>query len=245
VNNNVDQVFDQKGKDIKIEVTLSFHEAIKGTIKGVVIEREVKCPSWEGKRGATEEDISICYSCNGGGVKKDHLFGNMTKWNTCNGHGRIIKNLWETCTGTGLVKKEFTERIAIPPLTESNDFVKTDYSGNHSEYIKGKQGDLIVKTIVEDDDIFQRKGFDVYSILPITLADALIGTQIPINTLSGDTHYIQIKKGTMHKEIIVLEGRGIFDEVSQTAGNHYLRVFIDMPKKITPEFEEIIRVCFK
>ena len=51
-----------KGKDIKIEVDVTFHEAVKGTIKGVIIHRKTTCQECGGSRAENEDEIFNCFS---------------------------------------------------------------------------------------------------------------------------------------------------------------------------------------
>ena len=133
--NGEHEVFSKKGKDIKLEINISFYESIKGTTKGMIIQRDVKCPACEGSRSETHHDIPQWYSCGGEGVKKDQLFGNLTRWNTCQGHGKIPKNICNQCKGTGLNSVEVGEHIQIPPLTEHEDMLRLENLGHHSEYL--------------------------------------------------------------------------------------------------------------
>ena len=66
---NKTQSFSKKGKELKIEVGVSFLESIKGVTKGILIERMIKCPSWKGTRAANENELLNWYSCHGDGIK--------------------------------------------------------------------------------------------------------------------------------------------------------------------------------
>lgn len=71
--------FSKKGEDIKIEISVNFHEAIKGVAKGVKLDRNIRCPTCNGTRSDDNSQLSNCYSCSGTGVKIDQLFRQKTK----------------------------------------------------------------------------------------------------------------------------------------------------------------------
>ena len=68
-----------KGEDIKIEISISFKESILGTTKGVMIDKNIRCPSCEGTRAEDKTQIFTCIACKGTGTKKDQFFRNTVK----------------------------------------------------------------------------------------------------------------------------------------------------------------------
>lgn len=111
--------------------------------------------------------------------------------------------------------------------------------------MKGEPGDFVIKIIVENDKNFRRDGYDIYSILPVSLSDALLGIEVEVKTLYGESQYVQIESGTTHKQIITLPGKGIFNSARQQYGNHHLKVYLEMPDKVTKEMEDIVKECFQ
>ena len=67
--NNSSEAFNKKGKELKIEVRISFQESIKGATKGILMERMIKWAAWSGTRSAKKNDNSHWYSWDGVGTK--------------------------------------------------------------------------------------------------------------------------------------------------------------------------------
>ena len=178
-------------------------------------------------------------------LNKDQLFGNITKWNTCNGHGTMPKEFCKTCNGSGLIKTQAIEKIGIPALAEHEEYLKLEKLGHHSEYLDGEPGNLIVKVVTDEDDNFTRDGLDLHSNISLTISDAILGTIIEIKTLEGDTELIRVESGTTDGHEIKIKGKGIYSDKTHTYGDLYLKVHLKMPDKITKEIEDIVKKCFE
>lgn len=68
---------------------------------------------------------------------------------------------------------------------------KGDIGANH-----GKNGDLFVKVMVEEDAYFKRQGNDIYTNCTLTITQAVLGTRVMVQTLRGPVE-VSVDKGTM------------------------------------------------
>ncbi len=59
----------------------------------------------------------------------------------------------------------------------------------------GKNGDLFIKVLVEEDDYYKRDGSDIYTACPLTISQAVLGTKVFVKTLSGNME-IEVDRGT-------------------------------------------------
>lgn len=84
---------------------------------------------------------------------------------------------------------------------------------------------------INPQDSFTRRGSDVYSTMPIGYTDAVLGTQLDVQTLRG-TKSIEIPAGTQHGSIIKLYGHGVqtWGAASPTCGVHYLTLHVVLPQ---------------
>ncbi|CAI2370733.1 unnamed protein product [Moneuplotes crassus] len=236
--------FSSKGEDIKVEITIDFQESVRGVAKGIMIDRQIKCPTCKGSRAANPDEISTCYSCKGKGLKKDQLFGNLVKCNTCDGHGKIPIKRCGTCDGTGLVSQGIGENISIPPLTEHENYLKLGNLGHVSAYESGEPGDLLVKIDIYNNGHYIRDGFDIYSLLPVTMSDALLGTYLEVTTIDGNKEKVAIQSGTMHKQLIKIPHKGLYDQKAEKYGDHYAKVYLQIPEKVSQEVKDLIKQSF-
>src|SRR5207248_6762288 len=73
---------------------------------------------------------------------------------------------------------------------------------------KGR-GDLMVVIHIASDRFFRREGLDVIGVVPINLAQALLGSRIKVKTLDGKRVVLRIPSGTQHGQKFRIAGHGI------------------------------------
>jgi molecular chaperone DnaJ len=167
-------------------LSVTFKEALEGAEKRVSFVREVKCRTCKGTKEAQGSKSSQCYSCKGEGVKSDPLFKKETKCNTCGGHGTLIVNPCKPCKGQGVVEETAEKLIKIAKFTENDSTLQFEHEGHHSLFLeKGEDGHLIIKVTVERDSQMRRDGLNIISKHYITLADAILGCEVTVDTVSG------------------------------------------------------------
>src|SRR5213079_1584263 len=100
-------------------------------------------------------------------------------WQVGHGRGRVPAQPCLTCHGSGEVRVEKPLGITIPAGTEDGARMRLKGQG-----AKGR-GDVVVAIQVEPDRFFRRDGLDVIGVVPINLAQALLGSKIKVRTLDG------------------------------------------------------------
>src|SRR5438093_7569045 len=103
----------------------------------------------------------------------------------CKGKGRIIRNPCKKCRGNGRIEKERTLEIKIPAGVETGSRLRVSGEGE-AGVNGGPSGDLFVVLHVRDHDNFERQGTNLYSAVPISFAQAALGTDIKVKTLEGE-----------------------------------------------------------
>ena len=94
-----------------------------------------------------------------------------------------------------------------------------------------KKGDEIE---VEDSEIFRREGDDLYLNLPITFAQAALGSEIKIPTLKKEVT-IKIPSGSQSGINIRLRGEGAPDVNQHGKGDIYVVLEVITPSKLSKE----------
>jgi len=84
---------------------------------------------------------------------------------------------------------------------------------------------------------FERRGDDIYSSLPISLAQALLGSKRAVETVDGDVE-VKIPAGTQPGALLRLRGRGA-PGANGKRGNHYVRIMVELPSKLTPKARDL------
>ena len=158
----------------------------------------------------------------------------------CHGTGKIIKEKCTDCSGTGYIKNNKTIEISIPAGIDNGQSVRIKGKGEPGVN-GGPRGDLLVGVNVDRHPIFQRQGYDIYTTVPISFADAALGADITIKTVDGDVTQT-IKPGTQTDARITLRGKGVPTlRNKNTRGNHYVTLVVQVPEKMNAEQKEALR----
>jgi len=128
------------------------------------------------------------------------------------------------CAGRGLEVDLERVRVRIPPGVGDGSRVRVRGQGN---LINSRQGDLLVTIRVRPHEHYSRQGSNIYSEIPITVAEAALGAAIRIPTIGGPVT-VQVPPGTRSGQRFRLAGRGV-SRADGPPGDHYYRVEIVPP----------------
>src|SRR2546422_747774 len=129
----------------------------------------------------------------------------------------------------GEVRVEKRLMITVPPGTEDGTRVRLKGQGTRG------RGDVVVVFHVEPDRFFRREGLDVICVVPINVAQAMLGSKIKVKTLAGRHIVLRVPPGTQHGQRFRIAGQGI--EKNGRRGDQYVEVRVEVPEQLTPEQE--------
>lgn len=89
-------------------------------------------------------------------------------------------------------------------------------------------GDLYITVRVEPHPFFERNGNDIQIRVPITVAEAGLGSKIEVPTLDGRT-LLKIPQGTQNGQKFRLHEKGVFDGRKNERGDLMVEVLIQAP----------------
>lgn len=135
----------------------------------------------------------------------------------------------ETLITTGSGKKV---KVKIPAGIEDGKRIRIKGQGENPPGAT-QPGDLYVTIRVAPHPEFERKGNDVYSKIDISIADALLGKEVFIDTIHGKRVKLKIPPGTSGGKTFRLSGMGIHS--NSRKGDHLVQVQISVPRDLTPE----------
>lgn len=233
-----------RGEDIQLRLTISFEEAAFGCKKNVTYQRVAACERCNGS-GSADGKIETCATCHGAGrvrTVQNTMFGRMASESvcpTCNGSGKTVKTPCTACRGNGVARKPMDITVNIPAGIDHNQTVAVRGQGNEGT-LGGGPGDLLVTVSVKKHDIFTRDGYNIYCDVPITFAEAALGGDITVPTLSGNTTY-RIPEGTQTGTRFTLRGKGIQRINSRAVGDLIFTVVVETPKNLSEEQKELLR----
>ena len=103
----------------------------------------------------------------------------------------------------------------------------------------GRAGDLLVRIDVEPDPVFGRRGDDVTVEVPITFAEAALGTKLQVPTPSGGTKTIRIPAGTASGRTFRVRGEGAPTKGGGD-GDLLVTVTLAVPEKLSRQQKQLV-----
>ena len=97
-------------------------------------------------------------------------------------------------------------QAAIPPGV--NDGARIRLRGAVKDPNGGPAGDVVITVRVQPDPRFERRGADLVTELPLTLAEALLGAEVPVAIPSGSVK-LRVRPNTQNGQEIRVPGRGL------------------------------------
>jgi len=235
----------RRGSDLRYDMEIALEEAAKGAKKHITIPRTEQCPECNGLGAKSESDIEDCDDCNGSGQQRRTqrtpfgVFATTATCRKCQGHGKYIKKACRECSGSGIVKKTRKLEINVPAGAEQGTNLRLQGEGEAGE--KGApSGDLFVVMHVEEHDVFERHGDDIYIKIPIPFAIASLGGEVEVPTLDGKAK-LKIPSGTQTNTIFRMKDKGIPYLHGSGMGSENVEVIIEVPKKLSKKQKELLK----
>jgi molecular chaperone DnaJ len=104
----------------------------------------------------------------------------------------------------------------------------------------GGAGDLYVHIRVAAHDRFTREADDLVTLLPVSIAQASLGTKIVLPTLDGDEEVV-VPAGTQPGKEFVLRQRGVPRLQGRGRGDLRIIVKVEVPTKLSDAEAELLR----
>lgn len=137
-------------------------------------------------------------------------------------------------TGTGAQ----TITVKIPPGIEDGGKLRIKGKGQPSPS-RGADGDLIVTVTLGKHPLFRREGLDLLVDVPITIAEAALGTSVNVPMLSGSVE-MKIPAGAGSGRKLRIKKKGIADSKGRV-GDFYAVVQIVAPDSLGDQDREMLK----
>jgi curved DNA-binding protein len=111
--------------------------------------------------------------------------------------------------------------------------------GNPSPY-GGPAGDLYIKSQVLNDPVFSAENEDLYLNRELKISEAILGTTIAVPTIADKQLSLKIPPGTKHGTKMRLPGHGLPSMKGSRKGDLYVRILINVPKKLNEEQRKLV-----
>ncbi len=216
----------ERGDDLRYTISVTLEEVAHGVDKEIVVPRLDRCPTCEGDGADPEEGRKTCEVCNGTGRSSGPRLLRSDCYH-CDGKGwRVVKKC-PGCAGEGRRALDEKLVVKVPAGIASGQKLKISAKGNAPKG-SGPEGDLFVIVNVGEHALFRRRGDDVLVEVPLTYAEAALGTDLVVPTLEGTTT-IRIPPGTPSGRVFRLASRGLPRVGRGRRGDLHVQVELEVP----------------
>ncbi|MCI5893195.1 MAG: molecular chaperone DnaJ [Clostridiales bacterium] len=235
----------QRGRDIRMNIDLTFEEACFGTKKEITVSHMEECDACHGSGAAEGTQPARCTACGGTGQVKAVQrtpFGSMQTVRTCEacgGKGTVINDPCKICRGEGSVRRSKKINVNIPGGIDNGMSLNVRGEGDIGKN-GGPAGDILLTVRVKPHKIFARSGADISCDYPISFVQATLGGEVKVPTIDGNVTY-NIPEGTQPGTVFRLKNKGAVKLNGNGRGDQYVKIQVEIPKGINESQKEILR----
>ncbi len=227
----------RQGDDLRLDLTISFQEAVFGIEKEVQIRHLETCGTCNGSGAKAGSGPTGCPTCAGAGQVRRATrtpfgsFSQVAACPTCEGSGEVIADPCTACGGQGLQQVRKKLRINIPAGVDSGTRLRVANEGNAGQR-GGPAGDLYVFLSVQPHPQLRRDGITIQSEVTLNYLQAILGDTIEVETVDGHEP-LTIPAGTQPGAVLSLQGKGVPRLGNPVArGHHQFSVKVQLPTRI-------------
>ncbi|MCA9361076.1 molecular chaperone DnaJ [Candidatus Kaiserbacteria bacterium] len=230
-----------RGRDISIDIELTFEESIFGVTRKVLLSKMNKCDECKGSGAKAGTEMTACSVCNGNGRIRETkqsimgTFQTVRECSTCHGTGEVPKEKCPHCAGAGIRKTQEEIEVKIPAGIQNGEMIRM--TGRGEAIARGEAGDLYIKIHTKSHSNIVRDGSTLTTKLHIKLSDALLGNEYKVTTLDGDVN-IKIPAGIKHGELLRIKGKGV--PQGSGRGDFMVKIMIDIPQRLSRRAKKLI-----
>jgi molecular chaperone DnaJ len=217
----------ESGVDLEYQIEIDFWDAVRGAVKKLSITRMDSCETCHGT-GAIGSP-QTCPTCHGTGSIQQAA-GKM-RFNVpctrCGGTGKL-RTACRTCGGEGRVRRTETIDVRIPAGAANGGRVRVPGKGNVGT-MGAPPGDLYLRVVVRPHPFFERRENDLYTKVPVTVAEATLGAKIEVPTMDGRA-LVRIPPGTNSGKTLRLKEKGVPSARNGARGDQYVEIQVVVPQ---------------
>ncbi len=234
----------QQGADLRYDLEITLEQAFTGLQTQIEVPRSEMCQTCGGSGAEPGTQPERCPTCGGTGqiqhsqVRGFTSFVQIIPCQNCRGTGTIIPSLCKTCNGSGAIQKRRKIEITIPPGVDTDQRLRLRGEGE-AGIRGGPPGDLYVFIYVQQHPTFERDNSDLICDWKISFPQAALGAKVEVPSIDGKVE-LKIPAGTQNGTVFRLKGKGMPNLQSRGRGDEYVRVFIDVPTKLTRKQKHLV-----
>lgn len=235
----------RRGNDIQVDVQLDFKEAVFGVEKEIRLTKNNDCDVCDASGAEPGSTQKTCEQCQGQGQVRQvqqTILGAMQSVATCpscQGQGKTTDKKCKHCGGDGRVRSESVYKVKIPAGIDNGGTIRLSGKGE-SAGAGGQNGDLYVVVRVQADKELIREGDDIFTEIHVSYPQAVLGDTVEIETLDGKKKIV-VPEGTQSHQQIRLKNLGVPHLRGGGRGSQYVKVIVDVPKKLSRKAKKILK----
>jgi molecular chaperone DnaJ len=234
----------EPGLDLEAQLHLSFADAVKGVTTTVNVTSDVACSTCGGTGAAPGTAPKVCPVCGGQGVINENqgMFSFSHPCVACGGTGMQVEVPCPNCAGHGTERRARQVKVRIPAGVEDGQRIripKRGAAGRHG----GAPGDLYVIVHIAPHPVFGRKGKDLTVKVPVTFAEATLGTTVSVPTLDGKPVSVKVPGGTRSGRVFRVPGQGV--QGTGKKGDLLVTFEVDVPAKLSGDERRAVEALAK
>jgi len=230
----------QRGDDLRFDLTINFEDAIFGVETEAKIRRMEVCGACNGRGSASGRGPSVCGQCQGRGQLRyqQGFFSVARTCGACGGAGTVISDPCLACRGEGRTASEIKLNVKVPRGVEEGTRIRYAGEGDTGRF-GGPKGDLYVFLSIRPHDLFQRQGNDLHCVTPISFPQAAMGAEFEIPGIDGPVS-VKIPEGTQSGRELRIRGRGVPYLNEKGAGDLIVKVVVEIPRKLNRAQRDLV-----
>jgi molecular chaperone DnaJ len=232
------------GDSLRYDMEIELKDVLNGKVAEISVPHTISCPDCRGT-GGKDGKVSTCQTCGGLGKVRSVQrtpFGNMMSESdcpACHGSGRTYSERCPKCRGSGCLNTVSKVSLNVPRGIDGDTRMRVPGAGDAGRN-GGPAGDLYVVVHVKENKAFQRDGINLWTEITTTYPRLAIGGEETVKTIDGETISLSIPAGTQVGGVLRVTGKGLPKLNQSSRGNMFVRVRIDVPKKVSPLEKELL-----
>jgi molecular chaperone DnaJ len=229
------------GRDLRVTLDLRLEEIDTGVEKTIELKRRDHCDTCSGTGAKPGTSRVSCGACGGRGQvhRSQGFFTMATTCPQCRGAGQVLESPCGDCHGGGTRQNVAEIKLKIPAGVEEGMRLRVQGESDVGDP-GAPRGDLYCVIREVEHAIFQRSGADLITEVPFAFTQLALGDKVEIPTLRGRVE-MTIPPGTQSGKIFRLRGQGLPVMDGGGRGDQLVRVFIEVPRKLSDRQKELLR----
>ncbi|MDG1494264.1 MAG: molecular chaperone DnaJ [Porticoccaceae bacterium] len=230
-----------RGSDLRYDLQLDLEDAVRGKTVQIDVPTLSTCDPCDGSGARKGSSPVTCTTCNGAGQVRmsQGFFSVQQACPQCRGRGQMISDPCGSCQGQGVIEEQKTLSVKIPAGVDTGDRIRLGGKGEAGPQ-GGPPGDLYVQMVVRDHPIFVRDDANLHCEVPISFAQAALGGELEVPTLSGKVK-LKIPTETQSSKLFRLRGKGVAPVRGGGVGDLLCRVVVETPVNLSAEQRELLK----